>query len=126
MKQASHELEDQGVEIEPRKARIGPSSDSGGRCSPLATCPEDRADRFRRRAKLAATSQRAAIELKWLECCAWDRPGAKRCQIVSFPLWALSRGIFRRRRTRTDQEREAGIVQFVFRVRKPDYLEATL
>jgi hypothetical protein len=92
MRQASNELED--LKEEPRKARIGPSSDSEGRFSPLATCPEQSADRFRRRAERAATSYRAAVELKCLECCAWERPEVKRCEIVGCPLWSLSRGIF--------------------------------
>jgi hypothetical protein len=81
--------------IDPRKAQIGPSSDSGGRFLLLATCPEQSADRFRRRAERAATSYQAAVELKCLECCAWERPEVKRCEIVGCPLWSLSRGIFK-------------------------------
>ena len=101
MKQANRELEDLEAEIGTGNTRIGPSSDNEREFSPLATCPKQSVERFRRRAKLAATSQRAAIELKCLECCAWDRPEVVRCQIVSCPLWALSRRIFRRGRRQT-------------------------
>ncbi len=96
MKQASHELGDLEAEIGTGNTRIGPSSDNESGFSPLATCPKQSVERFRRRAKLAATSQRAAIELKCLECCAWDRPEAKKCRILSCPLWEISGRIFRR------------------------------
>ncbi len=101
MTQANHELEDLEEEIGTGNTRIGPSSDNESRFSPLATCPKESVERFRRRAELAATSQRAAIELKCLECCAWGRPEAKRCRIVACPLWAISGRIFRRGRAPT-------------------------
>ena len=98
MNQANHELEDLEEEIGTGNTRIGPSSDNESGFSPLATCPKESVERFRRRAELADTSYRAAVGLKCLECCAWDLPEVKRCEIVSCPLWALSRRIFRRGR----------------------------
>ena len=101
MEHANRELEDLGEEIGTGSTRIGPSSDNEGGFSPLATCPKQSDERFRRRGELAATSYRAAVELKCLECCAWDRPEAKRCRILSCPLWAISGRIFRRGGGRT-------------------------
>ena len=57
---------------------------------PLATCPPDRRQKYLKRAKLANENYRPAVELKCLECCAWDRTEVKRCAITSCPLWALS------------------------------------
>ncbi len=109
MKHASHELEDLEAEIGTGNTRIGPSSDNERGFSPLATCPKESVERFRRRAELTDTSYRAAVELKCFECCGWNRPEVVRCEIVSCPLWEITRKIFRRPR-RTDHEREAGIV----------------
>jgi len=44
----------------------------------------------------AATSYRAAVELKCLDCCAWQRTEARRCEIQGCPLWAVSGRIFGR------------------------------
>ncbi len=101
MEHANRELEDLEAEIGTGNTRIGPSSDNESRFSPLATCPKESVERFRRRAELADTSYRAAVGLKCLECCAWDRPEAKRCEIVSCPLWEISGRIFRRGRAPT-------------------------
>jgi hypothetical protein len=92
------------TEIASEKARIEPSSDTESNFSPLATCPEQSVDRFRRRGDLAVTSYRAAVELKCLECCAWERPEAQRCAMNSCPLWALSERIFHRSLTRPSRE----------------------
>lgn len=56
--------------------------------------PEQKRGRWTRLASLAATQPRAAIELKCLDCAAWYRPEAARCEITGCPLWALSRKIF--------------------------------
>ncbi len=101
MEHANRELEDLGAEIGTGNTRIGPSSDNESRFSPLATCPKQSAERFRRRGELAATSYRAAVGLKCLECCAWDLPGVKRCEIPSCPLWEISGRIFQRGGGRT-------------------------
>ena len=85
MTEANHELEGPEEEIGTGNTRIGPSSDNESGFSPLATCPKESVERFRRRGELAATSYRAAVELKCLECCAWDRPEVVRCRIVSCP-----------------------------------------
>ena len=106
MKQASHELEDLEAEIGTGNTRIGPSSDNERGFSPLATCPKESVERFRRRGELAATSYGAAVELKCFECCTWDRPEAKRRQIVSCPLWEISGRIFRRGRGPRESPRE--------------------
>jgi hypothetical protein len=57
---------------------------------PLATCPRSLRARWARRAEAARRSYRAAVELKCLECCAWDRPKAKRCEIHGCPLWEIA------------------------------------
>ena len=44
----------------------------------------------------APTSYRAAVELKCLDCCAWERIEARKCEIRGCPLWAASRRIFAR------------------------------
>jgi hypothetical protein len=62
----------------------------------LETCPPERRDRWRKKAERVGTSGRAAIELKCLECCAWDRPEAKRCAIRSCAIWPISSRIFSR------------------------------
>ncbi len=67
---------------------------------PLSTLPLDVPDSYRGRwerlASRAATSYRAAVELKCLECSSWERTEAKRCEIAGCPLWALSGRIFGR------------------------------
>jgi len=50
---------------------------------------------WRKLAGQATTSYRAAVELKCLECCAWQRTEARRCEIRGCPLWTVSRRIFR-------------------------------
>jgi hypothetical protein len=69
---------------------------------PLATLPHDVPKAHRRFwEKLAAqaeTSYMAAIQLKCLDCCAWVRMEAVRCQIGGCPLWAFNRRIFRVRK----------------------------
>jgi len=42
----------------------------------------------------AATSYRAAVELKCLDCCAWERTEARSCEIRGCALWAVSGRIF--------------------------------
>ena len=56
--------------------------------------------RWKRLADLAATRSRAAIELKRLDCCAWERPEAVRCEIHACALFALSSKVFHRRKAR--------------------------
>ena len=66
----------------------------------LRTMPRDvprkSRQRWERLAGRCRTSHVAAIELKCLECCAWDRPEVKRCEISGCPLWAANRRIFRK------------------------------
>ena len=68
---------------------------------PLETLPCTVPSSFRRRwerlAGKAGTSYRAAVELKCLECCCWQRAEAKSCQITGCALWGLNRRIFRTR-----------------------------
>ena len=62
----------------------------------LSTCPKAKRARYRRRAERAAAgSYPAAVQLKCLECCAWDFGEAKRCEITSCALWPLRARIFR-------------------------------
>ncbi len=74
------------------------TADSG--FEPLATLPRDAPRSYRHRwerlANEARTSYRAAVELKCLECCSWQRAEVKRCDITGCPLWALSCRIFGR------------------------------
>lgn len=65
---------------------------------PLATLPTvvpaSYRGRWERLAREAASSYRAAVELKCLDCACWQRLEAKRCEIASCPLWALNGRIF--------------------------------
>ena len=73
---------------------------TGAEFQPLATMPADVPKAHRRYweklATQATTSYRAAVTLRCLDCCAWDRPEAVRCEITGCPLWALNRRIFGR------------------------------
>ncbi len=61
---------------------------------PLGTCPKDMKKRWQKKANRAHTSFKAAIELKCLECTAWDRKEAVNCFVTSCPLHAFNRSIF--------------------------------
>jgi hypothetical protein len=65
---------------------------------PLALLPPDVPQRwkahYQKLAARSAGSYRAAVTLKCLECVAWYRPEAARCEIATCPLWALNRRIF--------------------------------
>ena len=50
----------------------------------------------RRLGRSAAKSYKAAVTLKCLDCAAWYRLEAARCEIGTCPLWALNRRIFGR------------------------------
>ena len=68
--------------------------------APLATMPA-RLPASKRKAyrALAARADRqplAAIKLKCLECCGWERAEAKACSIYGCALWATSRKTFAR------------------------------
>ena len=58
------------------------------------TLGESRRRRLRKLAQRAAASPRAAIELKCLDCCAWERPEVRRCRIVGCALWPFRGRIF--------------------------------
>lgn len=65
---------------------------------PLDLMPTDAPVKYQRRwRKLAGQAHRSfkgAIELKCIDCCAWDRKEAKECQVKECPLWAINRKIF--------------------------------
>jgi hypothetical protein len=61
---------------------------------PKAGMPPSKVRRWSRLATVADTQSRAAIELKCLECSAWERPQARDCHIEGCPLWAINRRIF--------------------------------
>ena len=65
---------------------------------PLATLPQDVPNSYRRRwerlACNAPTSYRAAVELKCLDCCCWERTEVKQCEIRGCALWSLRGRIF--------------------------------
>ena len=83
-------------EIEARKAPQRAPREIAAGFEPLQTCPRELRQRWERRAAAARTQPMKAIELKCLDCAAWDRPEAARCGIRGCPLWALSRRIFGR------------------------------
>lgn len=55
----------------------------------LATCPQDRQDRWRSTASRVGKSKVAAIRIKCLECCCWQEAEVRQCQIVNCALWGL-------------------------------------
>lgn len=69
-----------------------------GGFDPLRLMPSDAPVRYQNRwRKLAGQAHRsfkAAIELKCVECCAWERREARECQIKECPLWAINQKIF--------------------------------
>jgi len=79
---------------------------------PLSSLPENVPPRWRshwlKLARQAAASYRAAVELKCLDCCAWERTEARRCEIRGCPLWAASGRIFRRVRGAAERWPEGG------------------
>jgi len=78
---------------------------------PLSNLPQDVSRRWRKHwlklADQAATSYRAAVELKCLECFAWQRTEARRCEIWGCPLWAVNGRIFQRVRGAMDRRKGA-------------------
>ena len=84
----------------PRPPKSGGMESVEAKFHPLETLPDDVPRSYRRRwerlATTAASSYRAAVELKCLDCCAWQRAEAKHCEITGCPLWALSSRIFDR------------------------------
>ncbi len=115
----------EGVEADPRQAGGRAETSSGAIVRPrrekpaeidfrsgflpLSNLPQDVPRRWRNHwlkvADRAATSYRAAVELKCLECCAWQRTEAGTCEIRGCPLWAVGRRIFRTS-TRSEAHRE--------------------
>jgi len=104
---ASAEPRPRGGTTEASRAEIVPSRgekpaemDPRSAFQPLSDLPQDVPRRWRHHwlklAGKATTSYRAAVELKCLECCAWQRTEARRCEIRGCPLWAVSRRIFGR------------------------------
>jgi len=61
----------------------------------LAEIPEDLRERYRRKAKAAPTSYRAAVFLKCLQCSEWEYKEAQRCRQVLCPLWEFRAKVFR-------------------------------
>ena len=58
----------------------------------LATCPEDQRERWKSvaiRAENGPRQRDAAIRIKCLECCAWQAPEARNCQLRDCALWGL-------------------------------------
>jgi hypothetical protein len=81
-------------EILPRKPTQRAPRQAAAGFEPLQTCPRELRNRWERRASVAQSQPMRAIELKCLECCAWERSEAARCEIPGCPLWALNRRIF--------------------------------
>jgi hypothetical protein len=87
-------------EIVPSRREEPAESDLRSEFQPLSSLPENVPRRWRshwlKLAGLAASSYRAAVQLKCLDCCAWQRTEARRCEIRGCPLWAVSGRIFGR------------------------------
>lgn len=85
-------------EIVPSRREEPAESDLRSGFQPLSSLPESVPRRWKshwlKLAGHAATSYRAAVELRCLDCCAWQRTEAQRCEIQGCPLWAVSRRIF--------------------------------
>ena len=65
---------------------------------PLDLCPADRRHRFRKLAdKAMAGNHRSQIMLKCIDCTAWDRAEARRCQINACPLFQANVRYFKRK-----------------------------
>lgn len=68
--------------------------------NPVALMPHDvppsKASRWKKLAAKAATGGNAfaAVELKCIDCCGWERTVAASCEIKTCALWALNRRIF--------------------------------
>ena len=86
------------AEIVPSRREKPAQMDLRTAFQPLSNLPENVPRRWRshwrKLADQAATSYRAAVELKCLECCAWQRTEARSCEIRGCPLWAVSQRIF--------------------------------
>ena len=85
-------------EIVPSRREEPAETDLRSGFQPLSSLPENVPRRWRshwlKLAGQAATSYRAAVELKCLDCCAWQRTEVRRCEIRGCPLWAVSARIF--------------------------------
>ena len=88
------------AEIVPSRREKPAEMDLRNGFQPLSNLPQNVPRRWRshwlKLADQATTSYRAAVELKCLDCCAWQRTEARRCEIRGCPLWAVSRRIFGR------------------------------
>ncbi len=97
------------AEIVPSRREEPAEMDRGSRFQPLFSLPQAVPRRWRdhwlKVADRADTSYRAAVELKCLDCCAWQRAEAQRCEIRGCPLWAVRERIFGRS-TRPEARRE--------------------
>lgn len=51
-------------------------------------------DRYKKLAKSAHTSARAAIKLKCIDCSGWEYAEAKNCTVEGCPLYVFNRKIF--------------------------------
>ena len=87
-------------ELVPSRREEPAESDLRSGFQPLSSLPEKVPRRWRshwlKLAGRAARSYRAAVELKCLDCCAWERAEARRCEIRGGALWAVSGRIFAR------------------------------
>jgi hypothetical protein len=86
--------------IVPSRREIPAETDLRSGFQPLSSLRENVPRRWKshwlKLAGQAASSYRAAVELKCLDCCAWQRTEARNCQIRGCPLWAVSGRIFGR------------------------------
>ena len=114
-------------EIVPSRREKPAETDLRSGFQPLSTLPQDVPRRWRshwlKLARQAAASYRAAVELKCLDCCAWQRTEVQRCEIRGCPLWAVSQRIFGRS-SRSDDHREQAQARASGRAGEPPRLAA--
>ena len=103
------------AEIVPSRREKPAEMDLRNGFQPLSNLPQYVPRRWRshwlKLADQASTSYRAAVELKCLDCCAWQRTEARRCEVRGCPLWAVSRRIFgssSRSESRREQAQASG------------------
>jgi hypothetical protein len=106
----SSRAETYSEEIIPSRRGKPGEPDSRNGFQPLSTLPQDVPRRWRshwlKLADRAKSSYRATVELKCLDCCAWQRTEARRCEIRGCPLLAVNTRIFQRVRGAMEQPQE--------------------
>lgn len=75
--------------LEPEKIPENAPESASPSADALSTCPTERRKRYRRLAERARRQRAAAIQLKCLDCCAWQAREVRRCAIRDCALWSF-------------------------------------